>query len=153
VQRVLVLGRGGAGKSTFARQLGERLGLPVVELDAHFWRAGLTPLSPQQWAELQAGLAAAPRWVMDGDLGPYDLLTPRLHAADTVFVLDFPLWRCTWRSLRRGRERGDYWRWVLSYRRRYLPQISAELAAASNATVSILRRPRDVADTLAGAQG
>src|SRR5438067_3763399 len=71
VQRVLILGRGGAGKSTFARSLGEALELPVVELDAHFWQADLKPLSAREWTETQARLASAPRWVMDGDLGPY----------------------------------------------------------------------------------
>ncbi len=55
-------------------------------------------------------------WIMDGDLGTYDVLTPRLRTADTICWLDFALWRCAWRSLRRGRERADYWQWVLLYR-------------------------------------
>ncbi len=36
VERVVVLGRGGAGKTTFAVQLGQLLGLPVLELDRYF---------------------------------------------------------------------------------------------------------------------
>lgn len=36
-QRVVLLGRGGAGKSTFARSLSEITGIPAVELDKHFW--------------------------------------------------------------------------------------------------------------------
>ena len=40
-RRILVVGSGGAGKSTFARQLGELTGLPVVHLDRHFWRRRL----------------------------------------------------------------------------------------------------------------
>jgi adenylate kinase family enzyme len=39
MQRVVILGRGGAGKSRLTRQLGEITGLPVVELDKIFWRA------------------------------------------------------------------------------------------------------------------
>src|SRR5437879_1477660 len=45
VQRVVILGRGGAGKSTAARRLGELVGLPIIELDKHFWQPGLAPLS------------------------------------------------------------------------------------------------------------
>jgi adenylate kinase family enzyme len=36
IERLVVLGRGGAGKSMLSRRLGEITGLPVVELDAHF---------------------------------------------------------------------------------------------------------------------
>ncbi|MEV3924101.1 hypothetical protein [Actinomadura coerulea] len=45
----------------------------------------------------------------------------RLRAADIVIVLDFSFVRCAWRTLRWGRERSGYWRWVWSYRRRSLP--------------------------------
>src|SRR5919107_5216 len=38
MRRVLVIGSGGAGKSTFAARLGERTGLPVIHLDSLFWR-------------------------------------------------------------------------------------------------------------------
>jgi adenylate kinase family enzyme len=44
VKRVVVLGRGGAGKSTVAVQLGMLTGLPVMELDKHFWSSDLSPL-------------------------------------------------------------------------------------------------------------
>lgn len=51
---------------------------------------------------IQEELAARPRWIMDGDLGQYDVLGPRLVAADTVLVLDFSLVRCIWRAAPRG---------------------------------------------------
>ena len=38
MNKVVILGRGGAGKSTLAVRLGAATGLPVVELDKHFWR-------------------------------------------------------------------------------------------------------------------
>jgi hypothetical protein len=121
VQRVVVLGRGGAGKSTAAVHLGQITGLPVIELDKHFWSSGLHPLSREEWARVTSDLAARPTWVMDGDLGPYDLLAPRLRRADTVLILDYGLLRCVWRAHRRSRERADFWRWMLTWRRRSRP--------------------------------
>ncbi|ONI70546.1 hypothetical protein ALI144C_48825 [Actinosynnema sp. ALI-1.44] len=94
MERVVVLGRGGAGKSTFAFRLGAVLGLPVIELDKHFWSPDLSPTPKSQWAGIQERLTSAPRWVLDGDLGPHDVLDVRLRASDAVIVLDFPLWRC-----------------------------------------------------------
>ncbi|MFI5610128.1 DNA topology modulation protein FlaR [Amycolatopsis sp. NPDC051903] len=127
MRRVVVLGRGGSGKSTFARRLGAALDLPVVELDTLFWAPDLTPLPPERWFEVQQDLVLEPRWVLDGDLGPYDALEPRLRAADTVVLLDFPLWRCAGRALRRSRENLAFWRWLVTYRRRALPVVEAAI--------------------------
>jgi len=46
MQRVLILGCGGAGKSTLAETLGSLMGLPVIELDKHFWQTGIGPHPP-----------------------------------------------------------------------------------------------------------
>jgi hypothetical protein len=81
---------------------------------------------------------------LDGDLGPYDLPMPRLERADTVFVLDYSLLRCGWQSLRRGRQRLDYWIWVLGYRRRSLPIVVNEISSiALGAEVHVFRTPRE----------
>lgn len=109
MERVVILGRGGAGKSVAAREFGELLHLPVIELDKMFWSADLSPTTPERWAALQAELATAEHWIMDGDLGPYDVLITRLARADTVVILDYGLVRCVWRAARRSRERWDFW--------------------------------------------
>ena len=44
----MILGPGAAGKSALAAWLGEITGLPVIELDKWFWRAGLAATSPDQ---------------------------------------------------------------------------------------------------------
>jgi adenylate kinase family enzyme len=122
MNRVVVLGRGGAGKTVLSRLLAAALQAPVIELDTLFWRRpDLQPLAPEDWVRVQEEHLALPRWVADGDLGPYDVLSARLQAADAVVVLDYSLPRCAWRALRRSRERLDFWCWVLTYRRRYLP--------------------------------
>jgi adenylate kinase family enzyme len=145
MRKVVVLGRGGAGKSTLAGRLGAALGLPVIELDEHFWRADLTPTPKDEWARIQRELTSGARWILDGDLGPYDVLSVRLRTADTVLVLDFSLWRCAWRALRRSRENLAFWRWLLTYRRRGLPTVMAAIADhAGHARLLLLRDPRAV---------
>ena len=129
MEHIIILGRGGAGKSTFARRLGSVTGLPVIELDEWFWQPGNTEPSHHRWVELQRKLITPDRWIIEGDLGPHDALEPRLCVADTVIVLDFSLLPCAWRSIRRSRERWDYWRWLFGYRRRSLPAIMAMVAS------------------------
>jgi adenylate kinase family enzyme len=145
VRRVVVLGRGGAGKSTVAERLGRRSGLPVVELDAHFWPPDLRPLDRDSWTRRQQDLAADDQWIMEGDLGRHDVLMPRLARADTVLVLDFSLPRCVWNAARRSPERWDFWWWVLTWRavhrRRLLGAIHRH---APHADVAVLRSPRAV---------
>jgi adenylate kinase family enzyme len=146
MKRVVILGRGGAGKSALARQLGELTGLPVIELDTLFWQLGLTTPDAAHWAASQQELARRDGWIIDGDLGPYDeALDIRLRAADTIIILDGAFLRSAWRTFRRGRERADYWRWVWSYRRRYLPRIAEAIAEyAPDAGIHVLRSPSQV---------
>jgi hypothetical protein len=151
VRRIVVLGPGGAGKSVLARRLGAALGLPVIELDAHFWSADLRPRPPDEWQAVQSRLAAEEAWVMDGDLGPYDVLEPRLARADTVVVLDLPTRLCAWRAFRRSPQlRLDFWRWLLGWRRRSRPRILRAVAEhAPGARLLLLRSPAAV-DRLTG---
>lgn len=146
MKRVAVLGRGGAGKSILAQNLSAALHSPVVELDSIFWQPGLRPRPEREWTEIQRELVEGDRWIIDGDLGPYDSgLELRLRAADTVVVLDFPLWRCVWQALRRSRETREFWIWVHRYRRDSLPTITDAIAThAPHANVYILRNPRQV---------
>jgi adenylate kinase family enzyme len=157
MKRVLILGRGGAGKSALARQLGEVTGLPVIELDTLFWQDGLTAMDAAEWAAVQQELSQRDTWIIDGDLGPYDeALDIRLRAADTIIILDLSFPRAAWRTLRRGREQADYWHWVWAYRRHYLPRIMKMIAEnAPDAQVQVLRNPgmiRRFAGELAAAQ-
>jgi adenylate kinase family enzyme len=150
VQRVVILGPGASGKSTLAVRLGEITGLPVIELDQWFWRPGLAATPPAEWAARQRELARQETWIMDGDLGPYDVLEVRLQAADTIIFLDFSRLRCAWRAVRRSRERADFWRWLWSYRRRSRPLIQQAIAAhADHADLHVLATPRAVKRFLA----
>jgi adenylate kinase family enzyme len=146
MERVVILGRGGAGKSTLATTLGTATGLPVIELDKHFWGPELEPTPHDLWSIVQGELAAEDRWIMDGDLGPHDVLEVRLVRADTVLLLDYSFPRCAWRALLRSRETADFWRWVWSWRRRSRPLLQNAIAAhAGNARLHVFRSPRATA--------
>jgi len=101
MKRVVILGRGASGKSTLARRLGEITGLPVVELDKLFWRPGLLATPRDEWATAQDLIVAADEWILEGDLGQFDVVETRLCAADTVIFLDFSFWCCAHRAVLR----------------------------------------------------
>src|ERR1700759_2528084 len=99
VRKIAVIGCAGAGKTTFSRTLGARLGLPVTHLDRLFWQPGWVETARDRWREIQRGLVAADSWVLDGNyINSADI---RLSVADTVIFLDFPRWLCLSRVLRR----------------------------------------------------
>lgn len=91
-RRILVLGCGGAGKSTLARQLGDRLALPVVHLDIQYWSSGWKPTPEPEWQERVQRLVTADAWVMDGNFS--GSLAIRLSRCDAVVFLDLPRWVC-----------------------------------------------------------
>jgi adenylate kinase family enzyme len=128
-ERIAIVGCVGAGKSTLARILGERLGLEVFHLDRMWWQGGgyrivgaetvaAHTMDDQAFRKLQEELAARDRWIIDG--GRADL-SVRLARADTVIFLDLPRRTCMWRIIKRtGRPRADYppdveesWRWMV----------------------------------------
>jgi adenylate kinase family enzyme len=151
MRRVVIIGRGASGKSTLAASLGEITGLPVIELDKFFWRPGLVATPRDQWVAVQEGFVAEEGWIMDGDLGPYDVVEVRLRAADTILFLDFSLLRCGWRAIRRAHERADFWRWLLSYRWQSRPILMRAIANhAIKADLHIFRNPRALSRFVAG---
>jgi adenylate kinase family enzyme len=167
MQRIMIVGGSGTGKSTLARAMGAKLDLPVVHLDRHYWSPGWVKPDDAEWRRRVAELADGKAWVMDGNYSAtFDLRLPR---AEALVWLDLPrriyFPRAVWRSIAHyGRERADIgpgcrdhidldflFRWVWSYPTRSRPRTFAlvrELAASRR--VVILRRPREVAAFTAG---
>lgn len=99
MQRVLVIGPCGAGKSTLAGELGRRLQLPVFHMDKLNWRPGWVESSKDEIRERLGNIVATDRWLIDGTYG--GTLGERLVRADTVIYLDYPIRLCVARLLRR----------------------------------------------------
>jgi adenylate kinase family enzyme len=165
-RRIVIIGPGGAGKSTLARRIGARLGLPVIHLDAMHWRAGWIEPPVDEWHRTVTELAARDRWVMDGNYG--GTMEPRLAACDTVVFLDMPRLLCLWRVLGRairyrGRTRPDmapgcpeqvnweFVRWIWTFPARRRPGILRRLdTVRATKRVEILRSRRAVEAFVAG---
>lgn len=145
MKKIIVLGRGGAGKSTFSRELEKVLDIPVIELDKYFWKPDLSPLNNEEWVQLQKELAKKEKWIMDGDLGKYDVLSERIKYADTIIILSFPLWVCFKRALKRSSERFDFWWWLITWKINELPKIKNTINNyAVNTKIIFLRNQSDV---------
>lgn len=167
MQRVVILGPGGAGKSVLARALSRRTGLPVVHLDVLFWREDWKPAPRDEASRALAEAIAGDRWIVDGNFLEDADGAVRFERADTVVFLDLPRRPCFARVLTRlvrdrRRSRPDLphgaregldlslLRWIWQYPKVDRPRVLA-LLAGLDATVEVhrLRTRADVARFLA----
>lgn len=111
MQRIVVVGACGSGKTTFAAALAARLGVPRVELDALHWGPRWTPVPRATLRTRVDAATAAPAWVVDGNYSSLRDLT--WGRADTLIWLDYPLplvlARLVRRALTRMWRREELW--------------------------------------------
>jgi adenylate kinase family enzyme len=100
MQRIVVVGTTGSGKSSLGEALGRRLGYPVVELDELFWGPGWAPTEPPVFRERVSAATAGDRWIVVGNYikSTRDIVWAR---ADTLVWLDYPFSLVISRLLRR----------------------------------------------------
>lgn len=100
MRRVLVIGSGGSGKSTFSTRLGKLLNIEVLHLDKFFWHPGWVETPKSEWQKNVEELLSREAWIMDGNYsGTLDI---RFKACDTVIFLDMSRIVCLWRVLKRA---------------------------------------------------
>ena len=99
MERIMIIGCGGAGKSTLARQLGEITGLPVVHLDKLFWHSGWVESTREEIDEKILRELQKEKWIIDGN---YMRTMPmRMKRCDAVIFLAFSRITCVWGILKR----------------------------------------------------
>lgn len=93
MERIMIIGCGGAGKSTLARALGEKTGLPVVHLDQIWWEPGnWQHLQREEFDRRLYAEMEKPRWILDGNFNR--TIEPRLEKCDMVIYLDMSRFVC-----------------------------------------------------------
>ena len=92
MERVIVIGSPGAGKSTFSRKLAKLTSLPLYHLDLIYHRSDRTTIPKDEFDIKLAEIAAKDSWIIDGNYSR--TMKMRIEACDTVFFLDYPLEVC-----------------------------------------------------------
>jgi hypothetical protein len=107
-KRLVILGCAGTGKSRLARRLGERMAVPVIDLDA-IWASPAVRGDLAAFRIAMADAHAAPAWISDGNfsLASFDIRLPR---AELIVWLERPRWLCLWRAAARVLRPGEFHR-------------------------------------------
>lgn len=142
MKRIMIIGSGGSGKSTFSSKLSEALGLPLYHLDAYYWKPGWIATPKQEWDEFLRELIQNDEWIIDGNYNR--TIDIRILRADTIIFFDLPPWVTTYRIIKRrikyhGRTRPDlnegcpeqldweFIKWVWNFRKNKRPGILEKL--------------------------
>ena len=106
MKRIMIIGCPGSGKSTFARGLAEKTGLPLFYLDMMYWNPDRTTKPKEEFRAALRETVTLDEWIIDGNYG--STLEIRMEACDTVIFLDFPVEVCiSGVEERRGKPRAD----------------------------------------------
>ncbi len=164
MKKIILIGSGGAGKSTLARKLGDALGIEVIHLDKLHWLPNWTQPSKDDWRKTVEQLLEKDEWVIDGNFN--STMELRMAASDTVIYLDFPRMICIYRALKRvlkyyNKTRPDmgegckekldfeFLHWVWTFSKKVKPKIEERLKKLGDDKAIIrLQSPRAVEDFL-----
>ena len=106
MKKNIVIGCPGSGKSTFARALHDKTGIPLYHLDMMYWNADKTTVEKSAFLERLYAVLEKDEWIIDGNYG--STMELRMAACDTVIFLDYPLDVCLdGIKERRGKPRSD----------------------------------------------
>lgn len=92
MNKVIVIGCPGSGKTTFAEKLHKSLGLPLYHLDAIWYKSDKTHISREEFDQRVSEIFATDQWIIDGNYKR--TIEARLKNCDTVFLFDLPTETC-----------------------------------------------------------
>lgn len=96
---MLVYGVTGSGKTTLARKLAERTGLPWHCVDDLTWEPGWVAVPDEEQRRRIEAICAQDQWILDHAYGSWADVP--LARAELIVALDYPRWRSLGRLLRR----------------------------------------------------
>ena len=92
MQKAIIIGCPGSGKTTFAEKLNKATGLPLFYLDAIWHKPDRTHISREEYDERVAEILKLDAWIIDGNYSR--TIEVRLQNCDTVFLFDLPTEVC-----------------------------------------------------------
>ena len=156
MKKIIVIGCPGAGKSTFARRLRDKTGLPLYYLDMLWHKPDRTTASREAFDVQLERLLKRDRWIIDGNF--LRTLEIRLEACDTAILMDIPLEVClTSVKNRIGQVREDmpwvetefdpeFKQWIIDFPQNQLPQIYKLLKRYQRQKNVVVLRSREEAE-------
>ena len=106
MNKIIVIGCPGSGKSTVSRALHNKTGIPLYHLDMMYWNADKTTVEKSVFFERLSAVLEKDEWIIDGNYG--STMELRMAVCDTVIFLDYPLDVCfDGIKERRGKPRSD----------------------------------------------
>ncbi len=154
MKKIIVIGCPGAGKSTFARALRDKTGLPLYYLDMIWHKADRTNISREEFDQKLSGILTEDSWIIDGNY--QRTLETRLKECDTVFFLDFPKEVCLQGARERvGKKREDmpwfekdlddeFREFIETFRENQLPKIYSLLETYKDKYIIIFKSVKDL---------
>jgi adenylate kinase family enzyme len=95
IQKIVVVGNAGSGKTTLSRYLAKIHGLPLTHVDSIQFLPGMKIRPHQESIQMLTEIENKDQWIIEG-YGPFDIIERRFQAADRIVFLDPPLWRLYW---------------------------------------------------------
>ena len=159
MERILIIGCSGSGKSRLARKLGQKLGLPVIHLDQLWWTENWQNVTVEEFDSRLAMALNMDRWIIDGNYSR--TMGVRLSQCDTVIYLDFSRWACLLGMCQRllssrGKTRPDmpagcpervsweFVKWIWDFNKNNRVRNYTYLAQAKHAQSVVLKNRREV---------
>src|SRR5436305_13716253 len=102
MEKIVIMGSSGAGKTTLARKLGPMLKINVIHLDRLFWECGWKAKTRETRIDILQKRIMEKQWIIEGTYLHISEL--HLKAADTIIFLDIPPLSCLCRLIKRHLE-------------------------------------------------
>ena len=106
MNKAIVIGCPGSGKTTFAEKLQKCTGLPLYYLDAIWHKPDKTHIPREEFDQRITEIFSEEKWIIDGNYKR--TIEMRIKECDTVFLFDLPTEVCLQGVTERiGKERYD----------------------------------------------